>query len=81
MRRGKDVLNPEGFNQRRGRSHFVPASIWCSLISKNWMLKSVFGIVYRAVQLPFVMHEYAHCLVAGSSISLPCKAEGNNYPL
>lgn len=39
-------LEPRGFKQRQGRASFV--SMWYGFISKNWMLKSVFGVVYGA---------------------------------
>lgn len=41
-------FKPRGFKQRQGRAGFVTDSIWHSFISKNWMLKSVFGVVYGA---------------------------------
>lgn len=41
-------FEPRGFKQRQGRASFVTDGIWQSLISKNWMLKSVFGVVYGA---------------------------------
>lgn len=52
-RKGKEEgrtfpFEPRGFKQRQGRASSVTDSIWQSLISKNWMLKSVFGVVYGA---------------------------------
>lgn len=38
-------FKPRGFMQRQGRASFVTDSIWHGFISKNWMLKSVFGVV------------------------------------
>lgn len=41
-------LEPRGFKQSQGRASFVTDSIWHGFISNNWMLKSVFGVVYGA---------------------------------
>lgn len=67
-------LEPRGFKQSQGRASFVTDSIWRGFISKNWMLKSVFGVVGLIAQ------EYAHCH-SRKLISLPGKGKGNNYSL
>lgn len=41
-------FKPRGFKQRHGRATFVIDSVWHGFISMNWMLKSVFGVVYGA---------------------------------